>query len=209
MAHLEAVNLGRIRPTEHGTLRRTAIDKRPVAHPVLIHRLGVGDDEIADLTHHGGPDQAVYAFAREDYAYWERELGRALAPGTFGENLTTVGVNIQDARIGERWRVGASLLEVTGVRIPCSVFAGAIGERRWVKRFTRHGVPGAYLRVIEPGEVRSGDPIQVVETRDHHLTVGFAFQAGTTRPELLADLAAEPRLGGGLRRQLEHHVARG
>ena len=208
MAQLEAVNTGRIRPTEHGSLRRTAIDKRPVDHPVLIHALGVGDDEIADLVHHGGPDQAVYAFAREDYAHWEAELGRPLSPGAFGENLTTVGLDVQNARIGERWRVGAALLEVTGVRIPCSVFAGFVGEPQWVKRFTQHGVPGAYLRVIEPGHVQAGDQIEVVETRDHHLTVGLAFLAGTTRPDLLPELVTEPRLGRALREHAERRASR-
>ena len=208
MAHLEAVCAGRIRPTEHGTLKRTAIDKRPVAGPVRLHPLGVDGDEIADQKHHGGLDQAVYAFAREDYAYWEAELGRPLGAGSFGENLTTVGLDVQGARIGERWRVGEAVLEVTGVRIPCSVFAGFLDQPQWVRRFTEHGVPGAYLRVVGPGVVAAGDLISIVEVPDHHLTVGYAFLAGTTRPDLLPALAAEPRLGHALRKRVDKYLAR-
>jgi MOSC domain-containing protein YiiM len=109
VAILEAISTGKARPGTHGVLKRTAIDKRPVAGPVRIEPLGVAGDEIADLTHHGGIDQAVYAFAREDYAYWEDELGRPLAAGAFGENLTTVALDVQGARIGERWQVGGCL----------------------------------------------------------------------------------------------------
>lgn len=203
MAMVEAVNVGRIRPTPHGSVGRTAIDKRPVAARVRIEPLGVAGDEIADLAHHGGPDRAVYAFAREDYAHWEAEFGRPLAAGSFGENLTTIGLDVQNARIGERWRVGECVLEVTSVRTPCAVFAGFVDQQQWVRRFTEHGVPGAYLRVIEPGTVAAGDPVEVVETRDHDFTVGYAFRAATTEPELLAALAAEPRVGGSLRKKVE------
>lgn len=208
MAHLEAVCAGRIRPTEHGALKRTGIDKRPIAGRVEVGVLGVAGDEIADLTHHGGEDQAVYAFAREDYAFWEAELGRPLAAGCFGENLTTVGADVQTARIGERWRVGEVLLELTGVRIPCSVFAGFVDEPHWVRRFTEHGVPGAYFRVVEPGTVAAGDPIEVVSVPEHDLTVGYAFRAGTTQPHLLAAMADEPALSRSLRKRVDKYLAR-
>lgn len=208
MAYLEAVSIGSTRPTEHGVLKRTAIDKRPVDGPVRIEPLGVAGDQIADLKHHGGIDQAVYAFAREDYPFWEAELGRPLSAGSFGENLTTVGLDVQGARIGERWRVGTCLLEVTDVRIPCAVFAGFVDEPHWVRRFTEHGVPGAYLRVIEPGEVAAGDEITVAETRSHDLTIGYAFLAATTQPELLPPLASEDRLGRVLRGRVEKYLAR-
>ncbi|MGV8908602.1 MAG: MOSC domain-containing protein [Propionicimonas sp.] len=207
MAHLEAVNAGRITASEFGTLGRTAIDKRPLTGPVRIGALGVARDEIADLQHHGGTDQAVYAFAREDYAHWEAELGRLLAAGAFGENLTTVGLDVQGARIGERWQVGTCLLEVTGVRIPCSVFAGCVDVPHWVRRFTAHGVPGAYLRVVEPGEVSAGVSIAVTQTRPHDLSVGYAFRAATTEPALLPALAAEERLGRNLRSRVDKYLA--
>ena len=199
MARIESVNVGRVRPTTHGALKRTGIDKRPVEGPVGVGELGLAGDEIADLVHHGGRDQAVYAFAREDYAHWERELERPLGSGVFGENLTTLGLNVQRARMGERWRVGEALLEVTSVRIPCSVFAGFLGEPRWVRRFSEHGVPGAYLRVIEPGRVAAGDPVVVEETRDHDLTVELVFRACTTERELLSRVAEEPRISASLR----------
>jgi MOSC domain-containing protein YiiM len=208
VGYLEAVCIGATRPTGHGTLKRTAIDKRPASGSVRIERLGVAGDEIADLKHHGGVDQAVYAFAREDYAHWEAELGRPLGAGSFGENLTTVGLDVQGARIGERWRVGSCLLEVTDVRIPCSVFAGFIDEPHWVRRFTEHGVPGAYLRVIEPGQVQAGDSITVEENRPHKLTIGYAFRASTTQPELLPALAQEGRIGRELRGRVEKYLAR-
>lgn len=213
MAQLEAVNVGRIQPTEHGTLKRTAIDKRPVAGRVRVEPLGLVGDEIADLDHHGGLDQAVYAFAREDYAFWEAELGRPLAAGVFGENLTTIGADIQNARIGERWRVGDTVLELSGVRIPCSVFAGFVDEPQWVRRFTEHGVPGAYFRVIEPGTVAAGDPIDVVSVPAQEFTVGYAFRAATTQPHLLEAMAGEPALSRSLRKRVDkylaHHSARG
>lgn len=203
MPHLESVNVGRSRPSRSAKLGSTGIDKRPVVGRVRIQTLGVDSDTIVNARHHGGADQAVYAFAREDYAFWEAELGRALRPGSFGENLTTVGLDVQQARLGERWRVGECLLEVTHVRIPCSVFAAFVDEPRWVRRFTEHGVPGAYLRVLEEGTVAAGDPVEVVETRPHDLTVGYAFRALTTAPELLASLAAEERIGRRLRERLE------
>jgi MOSC domain-containing protein YiiM len=202
VAQVESVNVGQTVDVPWGQLKRTAIDKRPVDGPVHVHEYGVGPDEIADLQHHGGPIQAVYAYAREDLATWEREIGRGLRAGEFGENLTTQGVDLNLVRAGERWRVGGALLEVSGVRIPCSVFQGFLGEQRWVKRFMAAGRPGAYLRVVEPGPVRAGDPIEVVETRDHDITIDIVFRALTTRRDLLPLLAQEPRLDAFVARRL-------
>lgn len=152
---------------------------------------GLAGDAVCDLRHHGGDHQAVYAYAREDLDAWGKELDRSLPSGTFGENLTTEGVDVSGARIGERWRVGAELvLEVTSSRIPCRTFQGHLGERGWVKRFTREGAPGAYLRVIEPGEIRAGDSIEVVHRPDHEVTVALQFRAVTTERELLPRLLA-------------------
>lgn len=199
---VESVNVGQTVDVPWGQLRRTAIDKRPVDGPVHVHRFGVGADEIADLQHHGGPDQAVYAYAREDLTDWGRSTGRELVAGQFGENLTTQGIDLTEARAGDRWRVGEALLEISGVRIPCAVFQGFLGEDRWVKRFTQHGRPGPYLRVVEPGAVRAGDAIEVVERRDHDLTVGLVFRALTTERDLIARLAEEPRLDAFVERRL-------
>jgi MOSC domain-containing protein YiiM len=99
-------------------------------------------------------------------------------------------------------------VEVTDVRIPCVVFAGFVDEPHWVRRFTARGVPGAYLRVIEPGDVAAGDPITIAETRPHDLTIGYAFRAATTQPELLPPLASEERLGRMLRGRVERYLAR-
>lgn len=177
----------------------TGIDKRPVEGPVQVTAPGpkgtggsaLADDTIGDKRHHGGDDQAVYAFAREDLDDWSSDLGRTLGNGTFGENLTTRGLDVNGALIGERWLVGAHLLlEVTSPRIPCRTFAGWLGERGWIKRFTEKGAPGPYLRVIQPGVMRAGDPIRIVQRPSHDVTVGLLFQALTTRPELLPDVLA-------------------
>lgn len=203
MAILVSVNVGSTVDVPWGKLKRSAIDKRPIDEPVHVGRLGLQGDEIADQKYHGGLDQAVYAYAREDLDLWEVEIGRSLRSGDFGENLTTEGLDVQNARLGDRWRIGPVLLEVAGVRIPCSVFQGFVDERSWVKRFTERGVPGAYLRVLEEGPVRAGDAIEVVERRSHELTVGFAFRALTTQRELLPQLAAEERVSGAIRTKVD------
>jgi MOSC domain-containing protein YiiM len=196
---LLSVNLGRrtaVPYTDHPE-GVTAIDKRPTDAPVRVAApgakgtggSGLAGDDICDTRHHGGDDQAVYAVAREDLDDWERELGRTLASGAFGENFTTSGVDVSGALIGERWRVGPELvLEVTCGRIPCRTFQGHLGEQRWVKRFTAKGAPGAYLRVIEPGEVRAGDAIEILHRPDHEVTVALQFRAVTTQRELLPRL---------------------
>ncbi|WP_033323242.1 MOSC domain-containing protein [Streptomyces yerevanensis] len=198
---LLSLNLGRPKVSEHTDQpeRLTGIDKRPVDGPVRvaapgpkgIGASGVAGDAVCHTRHHGGDHQAVYAFAREDLDDWERELGRTLASGAFGENLTTEGLDVSGAKIGERWRIGSEVvLEVTCGRIPCTTFQGHLGEKGWVRRFTRKGAPGAYLRVIEPGEIRAGDPIEIVHRPDHEVTVSFQFRAVTTERELLPRLLA-------------------
>ncbi|MFF2008200.1 MOSC domain-containing protein [Streptomyces sp. NPDC058195] len=198
---LLSVNAGRPKAVEYtdAPTGTTGIDKRPVDGPVLISDpgpkgtggSGVAGDAVCDLRHHGGSDQAVYAFAREELDAWERELGRPLGNGAFGENLTTRGVEVSGALIGERWRIGPDLvLEVTSGRIPCRTFAGHVEEPRWVRRFTQAAAPGAYLRVIEPGAVRAGDPVEIVHRPDHDVTVEREFLASTTRRELLPGLLA-------------------
>ncbi|MQA06053.1 MAG: MOSC domain-containing protein [Streptosporangiales bacterium] len=192
---LLSVNVGRARPTEHSDVDVTGIDKRPVDGQVEVRApgpeqgtSGVVGDHVCDYRHHGGDDQAVYAYAREDLDRWQEELGRPLTNGVFGENLTTTGLDVTAAVIGERWRIGDALLEVCSVRIPCRTFAGWLAERGWVRRFTERAVPGAYLRVLEPGAVGAGMPVDVVSRPDHGLTVGRTFLALTTEPELLPEL---------------------
>ncbi|MBM6546956.1 MOSC domain-containing protein [Janibacter sp. YIM B02568] len=122
---------------------------------------GVEGDFVGNGRHHGGSSQAVYAFAREELDAWGAELGRDLPAGMFGENLTTTGIDVDAAEIGDVWRVGTALLQVSGPRVPCATFAERMGERGWVRRFGERGRSGAYLAVLEPGEVRAGDEIAV------------------------------------------------
>ncbi|MBC7632413.1 MOSC domain-containing protein [Aeromicrobium sp.] len=202
MALVESVNIGHTVDVPWGQLRRSAIDKRPAQGPVHVSRLGVGGDEIADLQHHGGPIQAVSAYAREDLDTWELILGRTLRAGQFGENLTTQGIDLNASRAGDRWRIGGALLELSGVRIPCSVFQGFLDEKQWVRRFTQQGMPGPYFRVVEPGDIRAGDEIEIVERRDHEVTVELVFRALTTERHLVPQLAVEPRLTAFVERRL-------
>lgn len=193
---LLSVNVGRATRVDYtdAPSGATGIDKRPVAHPVRVAApgpkgtgaSGVAGDDVCDLRFHGGDDRAVYAFAREDLDDWGRELYRTFTNGAFGENLTTSGLDVSDALIGERWRIGSDLVvEVTGGRLPCRTFAGWLGEKRWVKRFTEVGRSGALLRVITPGVIRSGDPILVEHRPGHDITASLLFRAATTERALL------------------------
>lgn len=158
-----------------GTVGVTAIDKRPVDGPVKAGRLGLYADVQADRAHHGGPDQAVYAYAQEDADHWAAELGRPVEPGLFGENLRTRGVEVSTAVVGERWRVGSAVLEVTQPRTPCATFARRLGEDRWVRRFTEANRTGAYLRVVTPGRLGAGDAVVVEHRPEHGVTVADWF----------------------------------
>ena len=157
-----SVNVGRPAPVEHlGRPRETAIRKSPVGARVAVRGVNVEGDDQADRRVHGGPDQAVYAYAREDYAWWETELGCSLAPGTFGENLTTEGVDVSDAHVGERWRIGSLVLEVTRPRLPCWKLGQRMGDQRFVARFADAGRFGAYLRIVAEGDVAQGDVVRI------------------------------------------------
>jgi MOSC domain-containing protein YiiM len=203
---LLSVNLGQPRPSSAGDVNVTAIDKRPSEGPVMVTpapakgSAGLVGDQVCDVRHHGGPDQAVYAYAREDLDFWETELGRPLGNGTFGENLTTADLDVNAALIGERWRVGADvILEVSRPRIPCTTFQGWMALGGWIKRFTQAARPGSYFRVIEPGEIRAGDEVEVVHRPGHDVSVAVCFRALTLEPELLPRLLGADALPGDLR----------
>ncbi len=168
---------------------RSGIDKRPVEGRVAVHPLGLDGDVQVNRKHHGGEGQAVYAYAQEDADWWQRELGRELPPGRFGENLRTTGLDLTGAVLGERWRVGTALLEVTACRIPCANFERFWGVPQLVRRFTAHGATGAYLRVLETGEVGAGDAVDVVHRPDHGVTTGRLFRATTTQRYRIAEIA--------------------
>ncbi len=191
MVLIRSVNVGSARPILAKT-GRSAIDKRPASEPVEVTasvaagESGLAGDTICDKRHHGGPDQAVYAYAREDLDGWQQELNRPLRDGMFGENLTTTGLDVNGARIGERWRVGADvLLQVTVPRIPCRTFAAWLDDNGWIRTFTERAIPGAYLRVLEPGRVRAGDPVRIEHRPEHDVTIALAFRALTREPDLL------------------------
>ncbi len=214
-ARLRSVSVGLPQEWEWAGLGRTSIDKRPVAGPVVARRLGLEGDQVSDTANHGGVDQAVYAFAREDLDWWERELGLengAIRDGQFGENLTTEGYDVNEAIIGERWAIGSAVLEVASVRIPCNDFKGWQGEcgfdnHVWVKRFTQQGRPGPYLRVIEEGEVEAGQRVEVIDRPNHDVTVSVMFAALTTRREWLPRLLEVPAMPQEARDNAERYVA--
>jgi len=161
---------------------------------------GLVGDHVGDRRHHGGDDQAVYAYAREDYDWWGGELGRELPGGVFGDNLTTFGVDVSGAVVGETWRVGEQLvLAVTAPRIPCATFHAVMGLPGWTKRFTREARPGAYLRVVEPGPVGAGDAVAVTDRPAGGITIAEAFRAFTSEPALLEGVVSANGVGDGLR----------
>jgi MOSC domain-containing protein YiiM len=171
---VESVNVGRPRLVlVNGQPRKSGIDKRPVSGPVALRDDRVDGDAVVDRAVHGGYDKAVYAYAAEDYAWWSAELGRELGPGAFGENLTTRGIDLRETLVGERWRVGGALLEASEPRQPCSTLGAKMGDQRFVKRFARSLRLGTYLRIIEPGAVEPGSPIEVVERPDHGVAIGL------------------------------------
>src|SRR5580693_7940729 len=156
-ARVGSVNVGRVIGAPWaGELERTAIGKRPVAAAVLAGMLGLAGDEQADKVNHGGPDQAIYAYAREDLDWWAARLGRDLRDGMFGENVTTEGLDVNAALIGEIWQFGGVVVQVTAPRIPCVVFRNWMDEEGWIRRFRAAGRPGPYLRVLRPGLLRAG-----------------------------------------------------
>ena len=168
---------------------RSGIDKRPVSGRVAVGPLGLDGDVQVNRKYHGGEGQAVYAYAQEDADFWIAELGRELPAGRFGENLRTTGLDLVGVVLGERWRIGTALFEVTAWRIPCANFARFWGVPELVKRFAAHGATGAYLRVLETGNVGAGDGVDVVFRPDHGMTVGAGFRIVMNHPSRLPELA--------------------
>ncbi len=186
MPTLDSVNIAHPRPNPDKDVDRTGIDKRPVDGAVEVRDpgprttglgSGVVGDYIGDVANHGGADQALYAFAREDLDDWQQRLGRTLPNGFFGENLTTRGLDVNGALHGERWQIGDTVVvEVTDPRIPCATFRGWVGEKGWLKTFTEVSRPGAYLRVVVPGHIRAGDDISVVHRPEQGETITQAYR---------------------------------
>lgn len=204
-----SINVGKGVQRPYTSAGLTGIDKRPVPPGTLVELrdpgakgagLGSGlvGDDVCDGRHHGGSQQAVYAYAREDQQWWQEQLGRSIAPGGFGENLTTLGVDTTHALIGEVWRLGDVVLRVEVPRIPCNTFAGHMGVPQWVKRFTAEGRTGAYLSVVVPGPIATGVEI-AVERPDHDIDLLLSFRAATGDAD-----AADRVLAAGVLHPDEH-----
>jgi MOSC domain-containing protein YiiM len=200
MARLLSVNVGRPQPVglRRGRTVRSAIGKAPVDGRVRVAGINVEGDDQADRRVHGGPDKAVYAYATEDTAWWERELGRELGPGAFGENLTVEGVDVSGALIGERWRLGTVELEVCQPRFPCFKLGLRFGDPQMLRRFTLAERPGAYLRIVREGEIGAGDTIEAHDRPAHGVTIAVVARAVMIEPELLLHAADAPALPGDL-----------
>ena len=215
MSRVLSINVARPRVNPAKRSAITGIGKAPAGGAVLVRAPGVGgsgveSDAIGNTKLHGGEDQAVYAYAREDLDVWAGRLNRPLGNGMFGENLTTTGVEVTAAVIGERWRVGSDglLLEVTSPRTPCKTFAAWLEVPDLIKMFTAAAVPGVYFRVIVPGRVCAGDAITVIERPGHGVTVRTVFRALLSDPSLLDGLEQIDTLPQDIRRKARRRAGR-
>lgn len=155
----------------------TAIDKRPAEGPVKVHPLGLTGDLQASRKHHGGESKALYAYSQADAEYWERELGRDIPPGLFGENLRISGLDATSALIGQCWRIGEEVeVEVTCPRTPCRNFQRRMGVPDWARRFGEAGLVGTYLRVLRRGSICAGDSVEVLTVPSHGVSVRDVFR---------------------------------
>ena len=193
----------RLRP---GYFHETAIDKRPVDRPVAVERLGLVGDQQVDRGH-GGVDRAVYVYADEDAAWWAEELRRDIPPGLFGENLRTAGLDVTNALVGERWRIGDVLLEVTGPRTPCQNLSLRMGVEGFHRTFNRSGRVGAMTRVLETGAVSAGEAVAVESRPEHQVSVGVLAQ-GPSADAMQSMLDAGVHLSSSLRAKARRVVAR-
>ncbi|WP_256837867.1 MOSC domain-containing protein [Ornithinimicrobium faecis] len=206
-----SLNIGKAVATDHTSAPggMTGIDKYAVSSLSVrapgpkVGGLGSGvvGDHIGDQRFHGGDNKAVYLFAREELDWWEIESGRSLRSGIFGENVTTVDFAVDDLVVGSSLAVGdpaspGVVLRVAGPRIPCRTFAGHLGERQWIKRFTARGLTGAYCAVEVPGQIHTDDAITVTSVPDHGITVPQLFRALTGDLELVEQVIASEVLAG-------------
>lgn len=198
MGELMSVNVGRGRQiaiSRRGRPVISAIGKSAVAGRLAVRGVNLAGDEQADRRVHGGPDKAIYAYASEDTAWWASVLGHELRPGAFGENLTTLGVEVSGAVIGERWRIGSSELEVCQPRQPCYKLGIAFDDPGMVRRFAQAGRPGAYLRIVQEGELGAGDEVEIIWRPDHGITIASVSRAiisGEGAPAIAAGASALP-----------------
>jgi MOSC domain-containing protein YiiM len=184
----------------------TAIWKEPVTGAIRVEGVNLAGDDQADRRVHGGPDKAVYAYAMEDYAWWSTQVG-PVGPGTFGENLTTVGLDLTASCVGDRWHVGTTVLEVSQPRSPCFKLGIRMGDDGFPRTFMAAGRPGAYLRIVQSGVIEAGDHIRTVPASPPFITVGALASGDLTHDELLV-IGADERVPEGWRRAAERELAR-
>jgi MOSC domain-containing protein YiiM len=177
-----------------GSEGKTGIDKRAFDGPVTFANEEVTGDVIVDRNHHGGFDQAVYAYSREDADWWQKQLGITIDNGRFGENLTTSGIDVNQALVGERWKIGSTILEVSQPRIPCRVFAGFWQRPTLIKEFMESGKPGTYLRIIQEGQINAGDVIEILSKPDHQITIADLYAAKNGERSKVQEIAAVKEL---------------
>ena len=187
-----------------GYPKQTGILKRPVNHAVTINTLGLEGDFIGDKKHHGGPDQAVYVYTLEDYTFWQGELGRALEPGTYGDNLTVQGFSSAEVNVGDRLKIGEVLLEVTDPRIPCRTLAARMEDLEFVKKFRAGARPGLYCRVLEPGTVQAGQEVEFIRNPEPIVAVLDLFELFFLKkpPRALLEKALSAPIGARTRLDL-------
>jgi len=196
-----SVNVGGVRAFDYnGRPARSAIWKSPVLGRIAARGVNLAGDDQADRKAHGGPDKAVYAYAVEDARWWQQEIGRALAAGEIGENLTTEGIDPNQALVGERWQIGTTVLEVSEPRIPCWRLGFRMDDKVFPRRFTEALRPGAYLRIVVEGELGAGDAIRIAERPDHDLTIRDVFRIYTSNRDEANRLLAVPRMSESWRR---------
>jgi MOSC domain-containing protein YiiM len=205
-----SVNVGRARKFEYKRRpTKSAIWKSPIDGRVRARGINLEGDEQADRKAHGGPDKAIYAYAIEDARWWEKELGRSLQYGEFGENLTTQGIEVNDALVGERWAIGTVVLEVSEPRVPCWRLGVRMNDQMFVRRFTEALRPGAYLRIFVEGNVGAGDEIRGVHRPDHDLTIRDVFRIYTRDRDDIERLIAIPRMSASWKKWAESLLDKG
>ena len=204
---LLSVNVGGIRQFEFdGREAVSAIWKAPVTGRVAARGVNLEGDDQADRAAHGGPDKAVYAYAIEDLQWWKGELGRPLEYGEMGENLTTEGIDVNGALVGERWEIGNAVLEVSEPRVPCWRLGVRVDDKLFPRRFTQAGRPGAYLRIVVEGDLGAGDAIRVVGQPDHGMTVGDVFRIYTRDRDEVARLLSVPQMSSSWKQWAEVRI---
>ena len=205
-----SVNVGGVRKFEYrGQPAESAIWKSPVSGRIAARGVNLAGDRQADRESHGGFDKAVYAYAVEDQRWWEREIGRPLSYGEFGENLTTERIAVNDALVGERWQIGTAVFEVSEPRIPCWRLGVRMNDEMFPRRFSKAMRPGSYLRVVVAGDVGAGDEISIVEKPEHDLSIRDVFRIYTRDRHEVARLLEIPQLSESWRGWAEHLVQRG